>query len=373
MEKNVIVMDDTLQRISLTYPKRARGLVKKGRAEWMNDYQIRLCSTKHKETMTMAHALYFDPKAYVPFSGIEENHFTREMVQSFLGSEQKQVLSLGSFEEKEGLAISAPLTLEKNTEYCLTFWLRNPFPRHCHAIAELRILATDSVDTIQAPTEELVYRFGSPECVQPIKHCKGWRLYAIEIHTGEEEYTYLKFHAKNAPMTIMSAGNAADYASLVSDPIPEDFPPFLPDEHCGQPMPPHRPGEHMPPPPPHHPGMPPHPHPDHRPPHPPHGGPDFPSPHRPHGADHARVELLHLVGRQIERLDYSQPYSVDILKELKDIVERTLRSTPMDWNSESRNALLGEVQGRMDQIDSAQPYAADALKETKDMVQRLMQ
>ena len=42
MEKNVIVKDEFGKQVGFTYPKRARGLVKNGRAEYVGDCEIRM-------------------------------------------------------------------------------------------------------------------------------------------------------------------------------------------------------------------------------------------------------------------------------------------------------------------------------------------
>ena len=45
MEKNIIVIDTNGNQIGKTYPKRARGLIKNGRAEFVSDCEIRLLQT----------------------------------------------------------------------------------------------------------------------------------------------------------------------------------------------------------------------------------------------------------------------------------------------------------------------------------------
>ena len=44
MEKNIIVTDRTGERLGFTYLKRAKGLVKNGRAEFISDREIKLLS-----------------------------------------------------------------------------------------------------------------------------------------------------------------------------------------------------------------------------------------------------------------------------------------------------------------------------------------
>lgn len=58
MTKNITVVDEDNNILESTYPKRAKGLVKKGRAEWVSDNLIRLCARCEKEDNTMANNIY---------------------------------------------------------------------------------------------------------------------------------------------------------------------------------------------------------------------------------------------------------------------------------------------------------------------------
>ena len=58
MTKNVTVVDENGNILESTYPKRAKGLVKKGRAHWVSDSIIRLCAQSKKEEAEMANNIY---------------------------------------------------------------------------------------------------------------------------------------------------------------------------------------------------------------------------------------------------------------------------------------------------------------------------
>lgn len=59
MTKNITVTDENGNILGTTYPKRASGLVQKGRARWINEKTICLCVRNSKEmTMTMANNFY---------------------------------------------------------------------------------------------------------------------------------------------------------------------------------------------------------------------------------------------------------------------------------------------------------------------------
>lgn len=58
MTKNITVVDENNNILESTYPKRAKGLIKKGRAEWVSDDVIRLCAQSKKEDNEMANNIY---------------------------------------------------------------------------------------------------------------------------------------------------------------------------------------------------------------------------------------------------------------------------------------------------------------------------
>lgn len=58
MTKNINVTDKTGKIIGSTYPKRALGLVKKDRAQWINENTICLCARYETEDKKMADNLY---------------------------------------------------------------------------------------------------------------------------------------------------------------------------------------------------------------------------------------------------------------------------------------------------------------------------
>ncbi len=77
MTKNVIVLDEFNEQIGLTYPKRARGLVKNGWAEYVGDcdeqsaqpLKIRLTSTQvptenFKEESSMSNIISFNAREF---------------------------------------------------------------------------------------------------------------------------------------------------------------------------------------------------------------------------------------------------------------------------------------------------------------------
>lgn len=57
MPKNIHVIDINYHEIGMTYPKRAKGLVRHGRAVWLDAQTIRMSHRKGVETMSTKEAL----------------------------------------------------------------------------------------------------------------------------------------------------------------------------------------------------------------------------------------------------------------------------------------------------------------------------
>lgn len=88
IEKNVVVTDINGKRIGATYPKRAKGLVKNGRAEYASDCEkctIRMLDT-HKPTVdvtevnNMSKVIDFDPRDFKADKSCENNVIAKYFV-----------------------------------------------------------------------------------------------------------------------------------------------------------------------------------------------------------------------------------------------------------------------------------------------------
>ena len=73
IEKNIIVTDVDGRRIGTTYPKRAKGLLKNGRAEYVNDREIRLTNTHASAVYTIMECHYYGANMYDIFPAFGMN------------------------------------------------------------------------------------------------------------------------------------------------------------------------------------------------------------------------------------------------------------------------------------------------------------
>lgn len=221
MNKNVIVTDEYGKQIGLTYLKRAKGLVKHGRAVYTGECEIRLtngCPSVITEDKTM-NALYIEPRSFHPVEGCENNIFSRSYISSFLDGRLQETLMLGDWQWNWSEAASEPLELQPNTDYVLTFWLNGGENDQYNETCDFRILFTDDPAQSVDRQNELIYKLNR-HYIRPAKSIDGWELYEIPFRTEEKRYTFLKFAAMRAPMAILPAGDVSDYADLADRPHP---------------------------------------------------------------------------------------------------------------------------------------------------------
>ena len=94
IEKNIVVTDVDGNHIGTTYPKRARGLVKNGRAEYVSDREIRLKSTRapavytYTEDAKMSKVIEFNTRDFKFEDTCKSNVGFRGFVSTALGNEE---------------------------------------------------------------------------------------------------------------------------------------------------------------------------------------------------------------------------------------------------------------------------------------------
>ncbi len=221
MDKNIIVTDEYGNSIGLTYPKRAKGLVKHGRAVYTGECEIRLtgcCPSELTEDKSM-NALYIEPRSFHPVDGCENNVFSRSFISSFLDGKLQEALMLGDWNWNWSEATSEPLALQPNTDYVVTFWLNGGENDMYNETCDFRILFTDDPVQVVDRQSERIYKLNR-HYIKSVKSIDGWELYEIPFRTEENRYTFLKFVAMRAPMAILPAGDVSDYADLADLPHP---------------------------------------------------------------------------------------------------------------------------------------------------------
>ncbi len=235
MTKNVTVTDETGKKIGTTYPKRARGLVKNGRALYVDDCTIRLSAKAEpsdiKSEVKQMNYIFFNPREWSCSDMARQNIFSeanasaeRSFASGFDGG-LVEILMLGGWNTAKAEILSKIYPLMPDTDYCFIFWLNGGENDKQSEICQLRIAFSGHADGWN------VYKLNR-NFIKPLLHYQGWELYAITFRTPEADSTaavpvmntQFGFLSGYAPMAIQAAKEPEFYKNW------EDSP----DEFAGQ-------------------------------------------------------------------------------------------------------------------------------------------
>ncbi len=241
LKQTVSVINADGSGAGATYPKRAAGLVKKGRAQYVNDFVIRLNNVsddvneiseefKMSNNTNTANYIFFEPKRWQKHPDVESTVYDRYFINSVFDNELIEIVTIGDWQYNWSEITCGMLSLEKNTEYHLVFWLNGGENDISNEICQLQVMFTDSNLTVPRSDWEskLVYKLNR-SFIAPIKHYKGWELYDIPFTTTDKEFTQLRFVAQRAPMSLMTAKEPDFYDELVD--IPDEYADIRPQRH----------------------------------------------------------------------------------------------------------------------------------------------
>ncbi len=233
MEKNIIVTDNNGKRLGLTYSKRAKGLVKSGRAEFINENEIRLSDKQVYDPMTVPeitevnkmsefdkkdstseNRIFFNAREWSVCSDAAASKSERTFVTDF-EENLSEAYCIGDKTQNLSVIGTKQLILSKNTKYVFYFWLKIERNIKYDAICQLQIIYNNDFDN------KRVYVLSNSN-IRPSKTTGGWQLYEIPFVTEDNEYTQLRFSVKSAICTIIPGKEARSYASLPDDDVYED-------------------------------------------------------------------------------------------------------------------------------------------------------
>lgn len=227
------------EEIGSTYPKRAAGLVKKGRAHFVNDFDIRLnvsdvttfteentmmdnnTNTNNSANTEPVNKLYFDAREWIFNKECKNNVGSRSFMQGPDGV-INEAFMLGNWGWDWTEIISRVMLLPKNTLNTFTFWLNGGENDNNNEVCRFEIVFNNDYENRY--TYNLNRNF-----IKPVKKCNGWELYEIPFRTGDNEYTQFKFIAQRAYMTVLNAKDASEYETL-PDSV-DEFENYRPQRH----------------------------------------------------------------------------------------------------------------------------------------------
>ena len=215
------------EEIGTTYPKRARGLVRKGRARYVNDSDIRLIvsevtqiteetemdnnittNTPAAQTAEPINRLYFSAREWSFNKECSDSVGSRSFMQGPDGIINEAYM-IGDWGWRWTEIVSKTLLLPKNTLHTFTFWLNGGENDNNDETCRFEVIYNN--DHESRYTYNLNRNF-----IKPLKRVNGWELYEIPFRTGDNEYTQLKFAAQRAYMTVLTAKDASEYADLAN-------------------------------------------------------------------------------------------------------------------------------------------------------------
>ena len=222
MEKNISIIDLNGKLIGQTYPKRAKGLVKNGRAEYAGDCTIRLLvahsSTIYDQDMEveiMSNVINFSTRDFsfdTSRGGVKAGN--REFITDFLG-DTVEIFHIGN-KNGDSTFVSCFKNLEANTEYIFRFGEIHKST----ADEDLQFIVVPFMgDDMSEDDWDNRYTFnisGGKFKAKLNKNLNGERLSIFEIpfNSGMAQKFKLFFKAENCEVCLVSARNLEEYASL---------------------------------------------------------------------------------------------------------------------------------------------------------------
>lgn len=215
--KNIIVTDAQGNQIGTTYPKRAKGLVKNGRAEYTNDCEIRLLITHapavtsidNTEDLNMSKIINFNAKDFHFDASCENNVGCRMIQHNHLG-QNETIFEIGDWRWSWTQIISSQ-HLEKNTDYLFRFAIELGINDTDDAVSQLYIIRDKNYE------DRDVYPLQQSRFL-PVLSKDGpnglLRVFEIPFNSGDAEITDLVFVAQHAVTRVLPAHDLQDYDSL---------------------------------------------------------------------------------------------------------------------------------------------------------------
>lgn len=210
----------------MTYPKRAKGLVKNGRAEFVNDHEIRLLAFRQNEAesltdelcptvdeftedKTMKNIIEFNAREFKFDNTCEQNVGTRMLVTDFL-DRNTEIFEIGDW-NWSWTQICCEKTLLKNTDYVFRFAVTGGFNNTNDALLQLWIKPDKSYE--DRYTYMLANSLYKPNLSKKLDN-DLLRVYEIQFNTGESEAFEFVFVSQHAVARIMPAYELSAYENL---------------------------------------------------------------------------------------------------------------------------------------------------------------
>jgi len=237
MEKNVIIIDEFGNETGSTYPKRAEGLVKKGRAEYVSDFCIRMPNThvpavvENKYTMEdkyMSKVIGFDARGFQIDPTCKGNNIANRMFVTDILGNNVEVYEIGDY-SSNWTQISYEMPVEKNEDYEFLFAMTgdidafNAQSTKCNFIVMPIHEADPDKDWDNRYQYSLLHRDYKPT-MEKVWNGSSIRFYRIPFNTQDADRIRFVFVAFQRPYKVFPVKNFEEYNFL---------PDFNPEGNCG--------------------------------------------------------------------------------------------------------------------------------------------
>lgn len=204
--------------IGYTYPKRVKGLVKHGRAEIVDDTEIRLLDLSPPENNLdfseerNMNILNFNPSDFRINSQCRNSSYSKEVItDDFLNN--LTTYKIGDW-QWNWCQIDSDAKLEKNTDYLFRFAVAGGYNNTFDAVSRFIITKNSGIedDYIGYNLAKSAYK---PVLSKSTNIEHGWlRVFEVQFNTGDCESFTFSFAVMHAETRIMPALDNEAYASL---------------------------------------------------------------------------------------------------------------------------------------------------------------
>ena len=214
MKKNIIVTDANGNVIGSTYPKRAEGLVRNGRAEYVSDCEIRLISAHSPtaeiktEEQQMSKIIEFDPRKFAFDKSCRLNSGQRAFMTTTLGN--AEVWEIGDH-DKHRTQIISKMKLQKYTDYTFRFAMTGGHNEDGTEVSLVNIYPENRWG------ERLTYALDKSR-YEPVVSKRDktglLRVFELPFNTGDSEDWNITIVQELAPARLMAPLNYTAYEGM---------------------------------------------------------------------------------------------------------------------------------------------------------------
>ncbi|MBP0978412.1 MAG: hypothetical protein J6P89_09585 [Oscillospiraceae bacterium] len=162
-----------------------------------------------EETKYTENKIYFNAREWSICSDTSSSKGERTFVTDFEGG-LSEAYCIGDRTPNVTEIGTKQLILEKSTKYTFYFWVKIERSPKNEAVCQLQIVYNGDFEN------KRVYVLSNGN-IRASKTVEGWQLFEIPFVTEDNEYTQLRFFAKNAQCSIIPGREASNYASLKDD------------------------------------------------------------------------------------------------------------------------------------------------------------